>query len=163
MANPQKENGFTPIANEILEQILLRDFNASDLKIILFVIRKTYGYHKKIDEISISQFAKHTGLSRRMVSYSLERLNKLRVVQRVALGKMSMKWIFNKNYEEWKVAQPIALVQSNTSTSAIQRKKVVQPIAHTKDILQKITKDKDFKNPGKIMLEALNAYKKKNN
>jgi len=82
MANPQLENGYTRIANELLEAIIRFPFNGSQLRLFLFLIRKTYGYQKKVDNISISQFVKATGLNRRTVVRELKRLEEMNVFKK---------------------------------------------------------------------------------
>ncbi len=44
MANPQKEHGFAPIANTILEAVYSSSFSSTELPIILWVWRNVYGY-----------------------------------------------------------------------------------------------------------------------
>jgi len=41
VASPQLENGYTPIANELLEAVYSADLNATQLKIVLFIMRYT--------------------------------------------------------------------------------------------------------------------------
>jgi phage replication O-like protein O len=58
MASPQLENGYTKIANELLD-VLMRHpevMKGSLFQVIAVVWRKTYGWDKKEDSISISQF-----------------------------------------------------------------------------------------------------------
>ena len=64
MANPQKENGYTAIANEVLEQLVKAGLLGSELSMAIFVIRKTWGFQKKEDIISFSQFEKGLNISR---------------------------------------------------------------------------------------------------
>ena len=54
MASPQKENGSTDIANELLEAIYSSNFNAPQLDIIYCLIRYTYGFHRKSHKLSIN-------------------------------------------------------------------------------------------------------------
>ena len=62
MANPQKENGFTSIANEILEALARVDLPSYERRVVDVIIRKTWGFvdkngkHKIWDRISYSQF-----------------------------------------------------------------------------------------------------------
>jgi len=59
IASPQLEKGHTRIANELLEEITIYPFTKAQLKVILVVIRKTYGWRKKKAQISyglISRF-----------------------------------------------------------------------------------------------------------
>jgi len=67
--------GFTQIPNEFFDKILPNIKSLSELKVILAVFRKTYGWvshidpesgqpvYKEVDEISMSQFKELTGLS----------------------------------------------------------------------------------------------------
>jgi len=80
MANPRLENGYTRIANELLEATAKFPFNGSQLRMILFLWRKTYGYGKKVDNISISQWVKGTGLNDRTISKELKNLKLMNVI-----------------------------------------------------------------------------------
>jgi len=80
MANPQLENGYTRIANELLEATAKFPFNGAQLRMILFLWRKTYGFQKKEDKISLSQWATGTGLSLRTICRELKNLREMNVV-----------------------------------------------------------------------------------
>lgn len=142
MASPQKENGYTAIANEILEKLVQTPMLVSELKLVLFVIRKTYGFQKKDDIISLSQFQKGIHFSRNTIIKGLKALVKSNIlVQWVALDKQKISYKFNKNWEEWILVQSTRLVQFKMSTSAVQRLKLVQSTEHTKET----TKEKQKK------------------
>lgn len=108
MASPQKENGYTPIANEILQQIVNTPLLGSEFQILLFIIRKTYGFQKKEDWISITQFQKSTGLSRPTVVKSIKNL----IHRNMIFKTKSYDYSFNKDYEKWIVNTPL-LVKYN--------------------------------------------------
>ena len=108
MANPQKENGFTAIANEVLEQLVKLRIPPSEKDILMLVIRKTYGYQKKQDRISLTQFELGTGLSRVTVVKALKNLS-----ARGLLVKSGLLLGFNKNYETWGVVKAGILVKSS--------------------------------------------------
>ena len=55
MANPQLEDGYTEIANEILEALMRLHLSPNQWQVILCIIRKTYGFKKKVDYIANSQ------------------------------------------------------------------------------------------------------------
>lgn len=59
-ANPQAENGYTRVANEIMEVVQEYKFSANELKIILCIWRYTYGFQRKEHSISLSFFLKIT-------------------------------------------------------------------------------------------------------
>ncbi|KAA3621014.1 MAG: hypothetical protein DWQ02_28440 [Bacteroidetes bacterium] len=74
------KTSFTQIPNIVFDQYL-PSLKESELKILLIIIRQTYGwlnprtgYRKRRDRITLSQFVQKTGLSRRIVSNALQSL-----------------------------------------------------------------------------------------
>lgn len=103
MANPQLEKGYTPIANKLLEAIYQTSFTATELKIILFTMRYTYGFSRKEHELSLSFISKGIGISKRYVSSSVCKLiedNVLSVV-REHTDTQSRVIKLNKKYDKW--------------------------------------------------------------
>ena len=80
MANPQTENGFTKIANEILEALIRTSLSGQELKIALLVIRKTYGFSKKVDFISLTQMAKALACSKIRCAQVVKNLETMKVL-----------------------------------------------------------------------------------
>ncbi len=129
MANPQKENGFVSIATELFQEMCKVPLSGSEFRVLLFTIRKTYGFAKKQDWISLSQYALGTGLSRRHVIRTLNRL----VVNRTLLkSENGHKYGINKDYSQWGSGQ----LTTGGSDQTGQKVVVNQP--PTIDILQKI-------------------------
>jgi len=112
VANPQTENGFTKIANEVFEELVKTALLGSEFQICFFVIRKTYGFNKKEDRISLTQFEKGTNLSRPTVVKSLKNLVSRNILKR----SESLIYKFNKDYESW-VVNTALLVKHNDTTS----------------------------------------------
>ena len=67
MANPQKENGYIAIATEIMEQLIQLSLSGSEWQVLLAVLRQTWGWQKKQDWISLTQFERLTKLPHRTV------------------------------------------------------------------------------------------------
>jgi phage replication O-like protein O len=105
LANPQLDNGFTRIANEILENIYSRKFTANQLIVILVVWRYTYGFQRKEHVFSLSFLAEVTGIDRKAVKRALDSLIEANViiVVREADFNNARCLAFNKNYDEWKI------------------------------------------------------------
>ncbi len=106
MADVQIENGYTKIANQILENIVRLPMNGTQLKIIMVIWRNTYGFSRKEAELSESYISKATGIDRRNVRREIAGLiiNNIVVVVKEA-GFTSPRIIkFNKNYDEWERA-----------------------------------------------------------
>lgn len=155
MANPQKENGFTPIANEIMEKLCNLKVNATSFRVVICILRKTYGWQKKEDKISLSQIKKMTGLDRSVVNAikELEELNILKITRKDGLTNLIS---FNKDHEKWGLVQSLTsgeLVQNRVGTSAKSCRELVQPIAHTKETLQKKIQKKGFGFPQPFLAE----------
>ena len=171
MPNPQLENGYTRIANEILDALCKFNLILGQRQVFDFILRKTYGYGKKEDRISLSQISIGTGLSKRSVIYNLQNLEARQVIvikkhQGRGRNKETNTLSIQKNYKKW-VVQIISpqyrklldnnkLRYSNRLKGVVQRnrgsaknvKKVVQRIgknvkffAHTKESLKKETKE----------------------
>lgn len=111
----QVENGnFARIHNDISERLAYTDLNGSEFRCLWFLLRKTYGFQKKEDDISYSQFSEGTGLDRRNVMRSLEKMVQRGIVYRKENGNnRPQTWGFNKYFEQWD--QPSG--QTTTSTS----------------------------------------------
>lgn len=108
MESPQLENGYIKIANEIMEIFAKTNIPSSERQVIDSIIRKTYGFHKKEDNISISQIIEMTGLSRRMVIYALQNLEakNMIIIKREKSDRMLNsinKISFQKNHKLWVV------------------------------------------------------------
>src|SRR5690606_40851439 len=74
MADVQVENGYTRIAHPILEALALAPFNAAQLKVLLALIRETYGWQQKDAAISYTRLEAATGLHRDTVRNALRSL-----------------------------------------------------------------------------------------
>ena len=62
MADPQVEDGFVRISNELLEALCKIKIPSEARRVLDVIFRKTYGFNKKEDEISLSQFNKATNI-----------------------------------------------------------------------------------------------------
>lgn len=105
MASPQKENGYTAIANEIIERMATISFSVYEIRVIFIVWRKTYGWKKKEDWIALSQISKMTNILPQHVSRTIKGL-----IKRNILKRNGRKIGFNKNYEQWDSLLPIQVI-----------------------------------------------------
>ena len=109
MASPQLEDGYTRIANELMEELIRRDFNGSQMKVILCLIRNTYGYGRKECDFSVGFICKNTGIDKRNVIAILKSLIDGRVFNITGASTFTQprRIALNKNYEEWKTDLPV--------------------------------------------------------
>lgn len=80
----------------------------SEYRIIMAVMRRTYGWNKTADKISITQISDMTGLSRRTVIYNIENLEAKQMLSvRRHRNTKNLNEIneisFQKDYERWVV------------------------------------------------------------
>jgi phage replication O-like protein O len=103
MASPQLENGHLKISNQLFEHLMCHPFSARELRVIMAVIRKTYGFNKKTDRISLGQICQMTGIKgRNNVANVLAGLVKKNVITREKTNSIS-RLSLQKDYELWGV------------------------------------------------------------
>lgn len=85
-----KEIGFcfTAFPNHIIDEIM-PDIDGNSFKVLMLIIRKTIGFHKTVDLIALSQFEKHTGLSKNTVIKSLKLLVEKQLIKKYNKGRTS--------------------------------------------------------------------------
>lgn len=74
------ENNFTQVPNGILESLCAAKLNGSQLSIALFIIRKTYGYQKEEDRISVFDIYNSIKINRRTVQREIANLVKRNII-----------------------------------------------------------------------------------
>jgi phage replication O-like protein O len=120
--SPQKENGYTPIANEIMEALMRVNLSPAETRVLWFLFRKTYGWNKKSDRIPLSQFSQATGIERRNVHRALKKLSSKQMIAIVQTDdRMAATYRFQKDYSRWKLSSkqttpPRTVVQTDDKT-----------------------------------------------
>jgi phage replication O-like protein O len=109
-ADIQTENGFVQLHPAILELLAQRQLSGREFRCLLFLFRKTYGYHKKTDKISLSQWEQGTGIPRTRVGAVLDSLVAQNLILKVDNGtKRPATWGFNKHFETWQGEESVTL------------------------------------------------------
>jgi phage replication O-like protein O len=121
MASPQLEDGFTQIANEILDELAIIRLSPNQWQVLLFIIRKTYGFKKKSDYISNFQIVGGTGLCKAVVSRALRALETRNIITRT--GKNIG---FQKDWEAWQKLAELSTKVSRTVNKSSTEKLAVQ-------------------------------------
>lgn len=131
---PQLENGFIRIAtgksdNDIVRALLRARLTGGEWDVVMTIIRKTWGFSKQWDKISLSQFASEGKRTRRayIVSISSLLVKRIALVKRGALG--TNQYSINKRFNEW--------LSEADFPSEKKRKKLVKQTSHTKETVQK--------------------------
>ena len=111
MADPQIENGYTRIANELLEALLLANLSKRQLLVVFAVIRQTYGFNRKSDRISGSQIAGLTGLRRNHCSVAMAELIEMKILH-LSGSQLGVQ----KDHEQWSCGGPNSGSESRNRT-----------------------------------------------
>lgn len=99
-ATPQLENGYTRLANELLDALIGAGLTSRQWAVLMAIVRKTYGYSKKTDDIGLSQLANMTGIAKPHVSVTVRELAARRIITRED-GKFGHRLGINKNTRLW--------------------------------------------------------------
>lgn len=91
------EDGYTRIANELLEAVMLAGMTQHQLLVFMAVMRKTYGFNKKVDWVSNEQLSQLTGMLPHKCSAA-----KSALVKRNILTQEGRLTGINKELNEWR-------------------------------------------------------------
>jgi len=100
----QLENGYTKVANEILEMLAITKLNGTQLRILLIIFRYTYGFHRKEHNLSLAFLSNATSCDKRQVQRELKELEKLNIITQNIKSGSYRKISFNNNYKTWLTA-----------------------------------------------------------
>ncbi len=103
MASPQLEKGYVKISTELLKAIYYHITNPTHLRLVLFVIRFTYGYRRKEFKTNV----KSIGTTLRLTpEYCRSMIDDISDNCRILKVKWENQFILtislNKNYDKWK-------------------------------------------------------------
>ena len=138
MASPQLENGYTSIANEILDNLCKLSLNGTELKVVICIFRYTFGFRRKSHKLSASFISRYGNCELSSVKRALKRLQEKKIVVCVNPEKkgVTAELMFNKNYEQWSTSSKKATSSEITTSS----KTATRPVAELPP--KKIKKEK---------------------
>ena len=117
MADPQIKNGYTRIANELLEAICRLNISGNEMRILLYIIRRTYGFNRSYAEIPLSDISEALGMKKGNVSRELKKLREANIIEQHSNKGVKPQTIsIVKNYEKWGVECCAVLPLSNSIT-----------------------------------------------
>lgn len=100
MANPQKENGYVSIANELQEQFFRFSFSKRQHGILALLLRLSYGCNRKNCYIPALAHFKICGMFKQDIRKEIDSLIAARVI---TWNQERMIFAINKDYEEWTI------------------------------------------------------------
>lgn len=153
MANPQAENGHIDIANEVAEQLCRINLSPYESRALWVIWRKTYGWHKKDDRISYTQFEEMTNLNRWHIARTLKRLIMRNIITSRG-NKRDIKYGFQKDYSKWvslpvEATKGIITYRGNTSLP-VEATKSLPVEVNTKEKKETIQKKIVSRSGGRI-------------
>ena len=101
MANVQLKNGYTKIVNNLLEQFFIRDFSPIQLRILLMLIRFSYGCNKKTAKIKPQNLFNTAYVYECDIKRELKHLERNKVI---TCNFENKTFALNKNFDEWKIS-----------------------------------------------------------
>lgn len=81
MSGLNKDLSFTKVPNELIDSYLSK-LSGAEMAVITYIARKTYGFQKCKDVISISQFQKATGFAPNTIRAAIQELLEIGLVKR---------------------------------------------------------------------------------
>ena len=104
MAAPQIENGYTRIANELLEAVCRLNISGSEMRILLYIIRRTYGFNRIYAEMPLPEIAAAVGMHKVNVSRTLKKLKEQNLIElHPSKGIKPQTISIVKDYQKWSV------------------------------------------------------------
>ena len=147
MANPQTENGFIKISTELFKALRSIRINGEAAQVLFFIIEKTYGWNKKEDLISISQFHEATGINKPNIIRATKKLVDMNIVIKKDNANGS-SYSIQKDYDKWNpLSKKITIIEkdnlSKKITDVIQKdNKPLSKKINTKDTSKDTRKDR---------------------
>lgn len=93
------DDGYTRIANELYEALIGADLTKHQFKVVLAVIRKTYGFNQTHDRITNGQIAEMTGLPETRVCTAKNQLLEMGILvnkgRKIGPNKVLSEWNFD--------------------------------------------------------------------
>ncbi len=150
MASPQVENGHTRIANELLEALARIRIPGEARQVLDVILRKTYGFQKKEDSISLSQFSLFTGILKPNICASLKQLREMNLIIQKDNATANM-YSINKDYTSWRpLSKKIMKEQNSQQNQGLEgNNSIIQKDNEQKSIIQKDNESLSKKIPTK--------------
>ncbi|ELO6142039.1 replication protein [Escherichia coli] len=126
------EDGFMRVANEITDSLLMADLTVRQLKVMLAIMRKTYGFNKPMDRLTNTQISAMTGIHHTHVCAA-----KRQLIERKFLIADSVKIGVNKVVSQWISQDSLTLAKTANKTLAKSANGYKPSQLNTKDNIQK--------------------------
>lgn len=118
-----KKNGHLEFPHEIAEALARVQLAGNEYRVLWVIWRKTWGWHKKDDQISLSQFQAATWLRKPHIIRALQALEVRKIINVTKIGNKfdSNTYCFNNHYEQWEVTK-----NGNNLDTKVEEKEVTK-------------------------------------
>jgi phage replication O-like protein O len=123
MASPQKENGYTPIANELLDAIMRTPMPDHARRVFICIIRNSYGWHRKEVFLTPSKIAREVNLDVRLIPRAVKRLTDMNMVIR-----QGYSYQVQKDHATWKtfIRRDEIIISRDETSSSVEMKPFIR-------------------------------------
>lgn len=136
MASPQKENGYTPIANELLDAFMRLNLSEHAWRIVICIIRHSYGWHQKTAYLTFTQIARATGLDVRLIPRTIKRL-----CGRGIIVRDKNAYGLQKDYSKWRVSSAemssVVMNPSSVGMTSVEMKSFIRSDEEPSSVVMK--------------------------
>ena len=143
------------IPNSVIDELLAK-LTCAELKCYLFVVRKTKGWNKESDNISVSQFMEVTGLSNRSVITACESLVEMGLLERSG-GERKLNTYSVKSFEISQTGEKSSSDETGENFSQTGEKSSSDLVkkVHTQNNNKNTIQNNNKKNTKKSVLDLL--------
>ncbi|MEY9095379.1 replication protein [Paenibacillus sp. RC84] len=156
MANPQTENGFISVANELWDEIIRRNFSKRQKDILYFILRLSYGCRNKSAFVPKLKDFELCGVGKTHITNELKFLVECRVI---VWEKEESAFSINKDYEKWQVSPVSAWSReefNNLIHQNLARKLPKQELQSTEKVTEMVTAtDQGYQNGNHVVTETV--------
>jgi len=150
MKNSNK--GYTYIPNKLIEKLMKINLSPYQYRVLFCVLRKTFGWHKNEDKISLTQFEKIINIDKRHINKAIKNLEKIKILK-VCRKDHINNYKLNLNFSIKNIGSGARVgtsaQNSTTQVSELAPKKVLKKV-HTKKIKKTIQNKKFFPKSSEI-------------
>lgn len=157
MSSPQLEKGYTRIANELLEALGRIRISGEARQVFDVIVRKTYGFGKKKDRISLSQFVLATGLKRPEVCRAIRKLLSMKLIIKID-DKTGEIFSIQKDDDLWVPLAKMPHVAKMPIRSGKNANASLAKMPHTKETTTKETMTKEISGQALMVAEVLKLF-----
>lgn len=172
MARPKLENGYSPIANEILEALAKVNISPGETRILNTIIRNSYGWKRKEAKLSLNDFEKATGINKKHLNRYIgggkdtNGLIEKKMINRITrTGDKKPSYSIQKDYEKWETSPELVTKITKIGDNRVKTSpELVTNITKTGDLKSLYPlQEADFKRSKSVLnqyylKQAINSY-----